>query len=193
MGAWVAGIATQAAPVHLRAGNSTLPTSTHYVDGAPPGFSGGFDENACDACHFEAAPNTAPGSIALTGIPDVFTPGASYDVTVTLDHAEATRGGFQLTARLAETGAQAGTLEAGSGQDTRIKVERQSEIQYASQRREGAVRSNDTFAWVLSWTAPDVPDGTVVQFHAAANAADNDETAEGDFVFTTVVETRAGS
>ena len=51
------------------------PEATKYADGAPPGFSGGFGESACDACHFEAAVNTPPGSVTLTGIPDRFVPG----------------------------------------------------------------------------------------------------------------------
>ena len=34
-----------------------------YADGAPPGFSGGFKEQSCDACHFEAEVNTRPGEV----------------------------------------------------------------------------------------------------------------------------------
>jgi hypothetical protein len=192
---WTASIAGQAAPVFRLSGPTghAATTAVPYIDGAPPGFAGGFSENTCDGCHFAAPPNTAPGHVVLTGVPDTFTPGARYDLTVTLAHDKAPRGGFQLTARMAETGAQAGTLAPGSGEDGRLKVEEQNGIAYVNQHREGASRSGSGFAWAMTWTAPEVPAGTIVQFHVAANAADNDETAEGDFVFTTVVESRARS
>ena len=61
------------------------PVSSHgYAEGAPPGFSGGFTEQSCDACHFHAAPNTGPGRLALDGVPDRFAAGESYKVTISL-------------------------------------------------------------------------------------------------------------
>src|SRR5690606_9804465 len=129
--------------------------------------------------------------VTLEGVPDTFTPGERYQLTVRLERAGMLRGGFQLSARASDSGVQAGTLTPGEGQEGRLKIERANDVEYANQRKEGATATSPgTFEWALTWTAPDLPSGAVVSFHVAANAANNDETAEGDFVFTRVVETR---
>jgi hypothetical protein len=78
--------------------------SIAYADGAPPGFSGAFGENSCHACHFEADLNTKPGHVALSGVPDGYTPGQAYPITITLQRPGMTTGGFQLTARFRDGG-----------------------------------------------------------------------------------------
>ena len=61
------------------------------------------------------------------------------------------------------------------------------DVQYANQRRQGAaIDAPDSTRWSLVWTAPSSV-GPVV-FHVAANAADADETAEGDYVHTAAVD-----
>ena len=155
-----------------------------YADGAPPGFSGGFGEPSCHACHFHHEVNTLPGRVALTGVPERYVAGERYPLTVTLSRAGLRTGGFQLTARFADGGAQAGTLQPAPGDEQRVKVERPGAIEYAGQRRAGSQPvAGDGLRWTLVWTAPST--GGAVQFHAAANAGDNDETVEGDFVYTT--------
>lgn len=155
-----------------------------YADGAAPGFSGGFGESSCDACHFDAAVNTPPGQVTLTGIPERFTPGTAYPITVTLSRPGMMIGGFQLAARFEKGGAQAGTLAAGPGEEKRIKIE-SGQIQYANQRLAGtALTGPGSVKWAVVWTAP--PATGAVVFHVAANAANNDEAARGDYVFTAV-------
>jgi hypothetical protein len=160
-----------------------------YADGAPPGFTGGFGEQACDACHFEAALNTKPGQLTLTGVPERFVAGERYPLTITLSRPGMAMGGFQLSARMESGGAQAGTLAPGPGEDKRIKIE-PGKVQYANQRQDGTALSEPgTAKWTVIWTAPTSP-GSVV-FHAAANAADKDEAARGDYVYTAVVQSHA--
>jgi hypothetical protein len=66
-------------------------------------------------------------------------------------------------------------------------VEGQSGVQYAGQRQTGSsVGEAASARWTIEWTAPD--HGGPVIFHAAANAADGNESADGDFVYTTTVE-----
>ena len=159
---------------------SSLPVSA-YADGAPPGFTGGFGESACDACHFEAELNVTPGQLTLAGVPERFTPGERYVLSLTLSRPGMKMGGFQLASRLSEGGAQAGTLAPGPGEEKRIKIEPGS-IQYANQRETGtAVIASDTAKWTLVWTAPATG---AVTFHASANAADGDGAARGDYVYT---------
>ncbi|MGE3277138.1 MAG: choice-of-anchor V domain-containing protein [Vicinamibacterales bacterium] len=161
-----------------------LVASHGYPEGAPPGFSGGFGEQACDACHFEATINTGPGKVLLAGVPDRFTPGERYTLTLTLTRPGMRLGGFQLTARFEDGGAQAGGLAPGPAHAEHLTVESQNGIQYVGQHASGTgLAAPDTASWTLIWTAP--PSGGPVVFHVAANAADGDGTAEGDYVHTT--------
>jgi hypothetical protein len=159
-----------------------------YAEGAPPGFSGGFKESSCDACHFEAAVNTAPGRVTLAGVPARYAAGQAYPITITLSRPGMMLGGFQLAARFEDGGGQAGTLTPGPGEEKRIKVET-GKIQYANQRRDGtALAEPGTAKWAVVWTAPAAAGS--VMFHVAANAADKDDAARGDYVYTAVASSR---
>ena len=159
-----------------------------YAEGAPPGFAGGFGEQSCHGCHFEADVNQKPGSLTLTGLPERFTPGERYTLTVSLTRPGLKLAGFQLSTRL-ESGAQAGTLAAPPNSAGRVGIDAQGGIQYASQRRPGATPSApDTAQWTVLWQAPAAP-AQAVQVHVAANAADHDESARGDYVYTIVLKT----
>ena len=160
-----------------------------YADGAPPGFTGGFGEAACDACHFEAAVNTKPGQLTLTGVPERFVAGERYPLTITLSRPGMAMGGFQLSARVETGGAQAGTLAPGPGEEKRIKIE-PGKVQYANQRQDGTALAEPGLAkWTVVWTAPATSGGVV--FHAAANAADKDEAARGDYIYTASASSRS--
>jgi hypothetical protein len=159
-----------------------LVASHAYAEGAPPGFSGGFKEDSCQACHFHEELNAAPGRVALEGVPATFAPGERYTLTVTVARPGIKRAGFQLAARFEISGAQAGTLAAGEGE--RVGVEEATGVQYAGQRKAGAtVDAGDEARWTVQWTAP--ASGGAVIFHVSANAADGNGNAEGDFVYTT--------
>ena len=164
-----------------------LVVSHAYAEGAPPGFSGGFKEESCHACHFHEPLNASGGQLTIEGVPASFAPGQRYTLTVTLTRTGMKRAGFQLTARLKDGGAQAGTLAPGAGDRDRVKVESQAGVQYAGQNAAGSSPgAADTARWTLEWTAPD-RGGTVI-FHLAANAADGNESADGDFVYTATAE-----
>ncbi|MGH9219035.1 MAG: choice-of-anchor V domain-containing protein [Vicinamibacterales bacterium] len=160
------------------------PAASHrYADGAPPGFSGGFDEQSCDACHFHAAPNAGPGKLTIEGVPDRFTAGQAYRITIALSQPAMKLAGFQLTVRFKDDGAQAGMLAKESDTDARVGIDAQSPVHYAGQRREGAALSaQDESRWTVIWTAPSSTRS--VMFHVAANGANGDERADGDYVYT---------
>ena len=163
------------------------PLPSHgYAEGAPPGFSGGFTEQSCDACHFHAAPNTGPGRLAIDA-PDRFVAGEPYRITIALTQPGMKLAGFQLTARFKDDGSQAGSLAKASSSDAGVGIEAQSGIQYAGQRREGAaVVMPEGSLWTVIWTAPSA--ARTIVFHVAANAANGDERADGDYVYTVARE-----
>jgi hypothetical protein len=160
--------------------------SHQYAEGAPPGFSGGFKEESCHACHFHAEPNAPGGQLTIEGLPTKFVAGEKYLLTITLTRNSMRRAGFQLAARFKDRGAQAGTLEPGAGENERVKVESQGGLQYAGQKIAGVPVNGAAAKWTIEWTAP--AHGGPVIFHAAANAADGNESADGDFVYTTTGE-----
>jgi hypothetical protein len=164
-----------------------LVASHQYAEGAPPGFSGGFKEESCHACHFHAEPNAAPGRVTIDGVPATFAPGERYILTITLRRAGMKLAGFQLSARFKDGGTQAGTLAPGPGEGERVATASQGGVQYAGQKKAGASVSDPGVArWTIEWVAPD--SGAPVVFHVAANAADGNESADGDFVYTATAE-----
>jgi hypothetical protein len=170
----------------LIAAGLRLVASHAYADGAPPGFSGGFKEETCHACHFHEPPNASPGRVAIDGVPARFVAGERYTLTITLTRTGMTRAGFQLAARFKDTGAQAGTLAPARSDADRVGVETQGGVQYAGQKKAGAAIGDPGVArWTIEWTAP--ASGVVI-FHVAANAADGNDSADGDFVYTSRTE-----
>lgn len=160
-----------------------LVASHAYAEGAPPGFSGGFKEDTCHACHFHEEPNASPGRVTLDGVPTSFAAGERYTLTVTLTRPGMKRAGFQLTARFEADGAQAGTLAPGAREGERLGIESSGSVQYAGQKKPGSeAGAGDQARWTIEWTAP--ASGGAVVFHVAANAADGNGNAEGDFVYT---------
>jgi hypothetical protein len=164
-----------------------LVASHGYAEGAPPGFSGGFKEDSCHACHFHAEPNSGGGRVTVEGVPAQFAAGERYLLTVTLSRSGMKRAGFQLAARFKDTGAQAGSLAPTPADAARVGIDTQGGVHYAGQKKAGSTASDDAVArWTIEWIAP--AGGGAVIFHVAANAADGNESADGDFIYTATGE-----
>ena len=160
-----------------------------FSDGPPPGFTGSltFGEPNCTLCHSSFDVNSGRdlgGTFDILDIPGKYTPGETYTITVQLAHPGQQRWGFELAARFADTGDQAGTLTRLDPDNTQIQDF--NGIQYLSQTGPGtyAGTADGPVQWQFNWTAPD--SGTVV-FSAAGNAADYDNggTPQGDYIYTT--------
>lgn len=155
-----------------------------YREGPPPAHTGGFGEPTCAECHFGAPLNDAAGRVVLS-VPAGFVPGESYRLEIRLDRAEMAAAGFQLAARFADgaaAGTQAGTLTPMDGR-TAVTVDSATGVVYGHQTLAGSspVETGAT-AWVMEWTAPD--SGAAVVIHAAGNAANDDASEFGDFIYT---------
>ena len=153
-----------------------------YREGPPPAHTGGFGEPLCSECHFGAAVNAEPGSLAVRG-PATFWPGESYRLELELGHPEMAAAGFQLAVRFARggrAGRQAGSL-AGKGRRTAVTIDSATGIQYGHQTADGTAVRRGSARWVVEWTAPDTALTVVV--HAAANAANDDASEFGDRIY----------
>ena len=164
-----------------------------FADRPPLAHTGGFGEPTCQQCHSDESLNELPGNLVLEGIPSTYAPGAEYTITVRLLRPDLARGGFQFAARIAEgsaAGRQAGSL---SPVDARVNLADTvlagfGAVQYARHTREPSA-SHDSVRWVLKWKAPARLAGAVV-FHAVANAANDDDSPLGDYIYTTSGTTR---
>lgn len=184
-----------------------------YLDGPPPGHTGGFGEPTCQRCHFDAAENPPEAELEVRGFPDRFVPDSSYGLTIVLTSPHLGRAGFEAAVRCSEgqrAGEQAGRLSTA---DDRVEMVRgggdeltgDSTVLYARHTGEGSrTTATDTAAWALTWTSPggaSAPAAAAgarggtgggpasrpcpsVVLHAAANAANGDASEFGDRVLS---------
>jgi hypothetical protein len=150
-----------------------------YEDGAPPGHSGAPGEADCTACHSDNPKNDAAGALVLEGLPERYAPGARYALTVVLTHPELEAGGFQLTAR-APDGAVPGRLLSVDARTRRLEADGRQYLQHTPESRRA--EEEGRIAWQLEWRAPAT--ATPVVLYLAANAANDDLSELGDFIYT---------
>jgi hypothetical protein len=172
-----------------------------FKEGPPPAHTGGFGEPTCRQCHSDAGLNDPGGRLALAGVPSAYQPGRTYELAVSLERAGMLRAGFQLAARFAagagggaggEAGRQAGAL-APADDRTAVVFDSGTGISYIEHTLVGTALASGTAAarWTFRWTAPAAPGGAVVM-HLTANAANDDDSPLGDFIYATAVSVAAG-
>ena len=161
-----------------------------YPGGPPPGVTGGFGERTCNqsGCHnsyeLNAGRTSGLGDLVISSVPDQYQPGVTYSVKVTITHTEGRDAwGFQLAARVKETGAQAGEFKPTDG-NTQTLLEKG--IQYMEHTL-GGTNSN---VFEFNWVAPSSPAGDVI-LHAAGNAADGSLSPDGDYIYSSSATLRA--
>ncbi len=159
--------------------------ATVYPEQPPTAHTGGFGEPTCQQCHFDQPLNTPGGVLALDGVPEAYTPGQRYLLGISLARPAMQRGGFQLAARFAEgtqAGQQAGALRALDAR-SEVAMADSSAVQYAYHTKAGtALEAPERARWIVTWTAPKHAAGRVV-FHVVANAANDDDSEFGDFIY----------
>lgn len=158
------------------------------VSDVVPAHTGGFGEMTCQQCHWENPLNDPSGRIALTGIPDTYTPGTQYLITITLARPDLMRAGFQMSAREGginmNAGTDAGVLRPTDELTTTVRGGPGNTVTYVQHTEAGTkLTTPGTATWTVEWTAPDLPDVPVV-FNVAANAASDDASPLGDFIYT---------
>jgi hypothetical protein len=158
-----------------------------YEDGAPPGHTGGFGEPDCSACHSGFDRNAPAGELAVEGLPAAYAPGETYRLAILLQHPELASGGLQLAIRTRD-GAQAGELTPASA---RTAVVNEAGLAYLQHTREGTRPGTDgRICWEFDWRAPQEAEPVVL--NVAANAANDDFSSLGDFVYTLERKVEAG-
>lgn len=156
------------------------------MTGPDRGYTGApGDIGDCTVCHDSFGfPNVGPGSVSIGNVPPVYQPGQLYTLTVNIQDPHARRWGFEMTA-LDSSGNKAGafapldsyTQIASTGTPVGNR-------QYIEHTLEGTFPgTSGGHTWQVQWAAPATDIGTV-KFYCAGNAANNDGTNQGDYIYT---------
>jgi hypothetical protein len=168
----------------------------HFVmrDQPPLAHTGGFGEPTCIACHFDGTVNDSAGSLTIEGVPAHYQPGKTYRLTVTVRHPELKLAGFELAARFAtgpDSGRQAGVLRA-IDERAMVSTDDANHVQYAHHLRSGTTPVPPGVGrWTVEWVAPSAGSAPVA-IHAAANAANDNDSPLGDYIFARSVSVPTG-
>ncbi|UCE18049.1 MAG: hypothetical protein JSV84_14470 [Gemmatimonadota bacterium] len=156
-----------------------------YSSNPPNGRAGDPPSRmTCTQCHDSFALNSGDGMLSIDNVPDIYTPGETYTITVTLSDPGQSRWGFELTT-LDDDNAQAGTIVVTEDTNTQLSDNSGSNPDYIKQRSAGtfAGTNDGPVSWTFDWTAP-LTDVGEVTFYASGNAANNNESTSGDYVYT---------
>jgi hypothetical protein len=161
-----------------------------FKEGPYPNVAGGFGEQTCHLCHLDNPMNAAGGAVVLDGIPPAFTAGRTYPVTITIRREGLRRGGFEIAARFAggrQKGRQAGTWRLVDARAQLIPGAVDKALTFVQHNQTGSrAATPGANTWTIEWTAPPAATGAV-QFNVAANAANNDDSPLGDYIYVKAV------
>ena len=153
-----------------------------FKEGPPPGHTGGFGEPTCRQCHSDGGLNEPGGDLSIAAAPTTYEPGRTYQLEVMLRRAGMLRAGFQLAARFADDGAPAGVLTPVDAR-TRVIWDTLTRVGYIEHTAAGTALAGDAGRWLVRWTAPSTA-RAAVSFNVAGNAANDDDSPLGDFIYT---------
>lgn len=163
-------------------------SSDPHVNGTG-GLPGSSD---CTSCHNTFAVNSdSRGSIRIENL-SAYNPSVSQDIKLTINHPDASRWGFQLTARYVNDGSQAGTF---------VPTDSETKVLCDNGTTTGAPGPCDgnVFSWIehstavrttpglghsyqFRWIPPTQENGDIVFYYAAA-AANGDNAVSGDRIY----------
>ena len=164
--------------------NFANPHARAYASGPPAGFTHAPGELDCSDCH--TTPAQSSGTLTL-GVPEKYTPGQTYDITVAHASADPTRvrWGFQLTA-LDSADQKAGAFAPSD--DLTLVLNGDGPFparEYIEHTSKGTFPGQQNGAdWTFKWTAPTEDVGPVT-FYLAGNQANGDGNSSGDNIYFT--------
>ncbi|MBI4909782.1 MAG: hypothetical protein HY820_39560 [Acidobacteria bacterium] len=170
-----------------------MPVLMFGFSNGPPGARTGAPVDgglACTACHRGGTLNDGKGRLLITAA--AYTPGTRQKITVRLEHPDAQRWGFEITARLmSDETKKAGTfvvpaeLRQVCGPTATAAPCADDAVEFVTHLRpETGAGTGTGRTFEFEWTPPAASAGGVV-FYAAGNAANNNNTNAGDSIYTT--------
>ncbi len=154
-------------------------------------------EGNCTACHASFPIDSGTGSFAVSGLPANYLPNQQIPVTVTVSQMNAVIFGFQLTA-IDSQGRRVGTFTLPAQTPPEMQIVQGivggQPRDYIEHTVDGLFDPNqfDTKSWTFTFNTPPQRAGKI-SFYAAGNAANSDNTPDGDYIYTTSEATLSGS
>jgi Secretion system C-terminal sorting domain/Reeler domain len=139
-----------------------------YYAGAPN------DDGTCANCH--GGGSTSGNSINLSNLPTSFVAGGTYSLTLTIQHASASVGGFQIVATNGVTNTMLGSFSAPSF----TRINDVNRLTHSSPQS----FSGGSTSWTFDWTAPSSNVPANIVFYYVGNAANGDGGTSGDAILT---------
>lgn len=118
----------------------------------------------------------------LDGLPGTWRHGRRYRIAVYLRRDSLSVGGYELAARFAAGGRQAGMLQAADSGRSTVTRDTATGVAYAHHTLAGIRVTADSTRWELLWTAPLSGSGSV-EFHAVGVSGNDDNSNLGDAVY----------
>lgn len=166
------------------------------VNGADPRLTGAPGESNCTACHSGTALNGGGGSVEIL-LPNgnTYTPGVTQKLQVQVNDPAQRRWGFELSPRVASSPMTlAGTI-ASVDSNTRVICENgraapcssSTALQYITHTLSGTrIGTTAGVTFEFNWTPPANDVGDII-LYAAGNAANGNNSDNGDHIYTTNV------
>ncbi len=153
-------------------------TSFHKINtgGASAGNTGAPGESNCTGCHAGSTQDGNSINILDWGTDDLYVPGQTYDITLTLTGGSA-KNGFQLVALKNSDNTNAGEMIASDGLRTKT-LDGFTGRKYLSHKAAGV----DVSLWSFQWTAPLEPQGPIT-FYVATNKSNSNGQTSGDVIY----------
>jgi hypothetical protein len=158
-----------------------------YKEGPFPNVAGGFGDQTCHRCHLDNPMNAPGGSLSIAGVPPTYEAARTYSISVTLMRAGMKRGGFEIVARFLSgksKGKQAGAWHLPDQRLQIIPSQVDQELKFVQHNLAGSrAATAGSNSWTVDWTAPS-PAAAPIQFNIAGNAANDDDSPLGDYIYT---------
>ena len=157
-----------------------------FSTGPLPGLTGAPGEGNCTECHdsFGEETNRGGGLVSVVA-PSRYEAGQRLTITVSVSQPGQQRWGFEVTAMTTDTNELAGQFVITDPVHTQL-IQGENGRWYVEHTEAGTYPGQAGGAmWTFDWIAPETDVGPVV-FYAAGNAANNDGTREGDWIYTTI-------
>lgn len=175
---------------------------------APVSYTGAPNANTgvvryCNnaGCHEDFALNNAGGAVTATGLPTKYIAGTTYNFSIQITHATATRlnWGFAIKAVNTTNNWLSGTFTTTNA-NASLKGTAGTTITQQTRELSNAsapsTAATTTYTFTnLSWTAPAVPtvNDANIRFYITGNACDGGGDEVGDYVYTTIINSSVGS
>jgi hypothetical protein len=174
----IASASIALAPVFLGA-------ESMYSGGPPDGRTGAPEENLCLGCHSTYDPNSGDGSLQII-VPDEVMAGQPTTITVVLEDPGQLRWGFEMTV-INSVWDGVGAFTITDAVNTQLSDNAEPVRDYVKHTSTGtyAGTADGPVQWSVEYTpSSDFPAESFFDVYVAGNAANNDGSSDGDYIYT---------